>query len=44
LVDGKPVPALTAVDVSLGAGRIGIGSFDEKAEFKNVKIQTSPPR
>ena len=43
-VDGQPVPALTAVDASLGAGKIGIGSFDEKAEFKNVKIQTTPPR
>lgn len=37
-VDGKPVPALHAVDVSLGAGQTGIGSFDETAEFKNVKI------
>jgi hypothetical protein len=37
-VDGKPVPALEGVDLSLGAGKIGIGSFDETAEFKNVKI------
>lgn len=43
-VDGQPVPALTAVDVSLGAGRIGIGSFDEKAEFRNVRISTVAPR
>src|SRR5207249_3569257 len=26
-VDGTPVPALYAVDVSLGAGKVGIGSF-----------------
>jgi hypothetical protein len=37
-VDGQPVPALEAVDVSLGAGRVGIGSFDETAEFRNVRI------
>ncbi|HEX6833229.1 MAG TPA: hypothetical protein VF132_06820 [Rudaea sp.] len=39
-VDGKPVPALHAVDVSLGAGKIGFGSFDETAQFKNVRITT----
>jgi hypothetical protein len=37
-VDGKPVTALRAVDLSLGAGKVGLGSFDETAEFKNVKI------
>jgi hypothetical protein len=37
-VDGRPVPALEAVDRSLGAGRVGIGSFDERAAFKNVRI------
>jgi hypothetical protein len=37
-VDGAPVPALDAVDRSLGAGKAGIGSFDETGEFKNVKI------
>lgn len=37
-VDGKPVPSINAVDFSLGAGKVGIGSFDETAEFKNVKI------
>ena len=40
IVDGKPVPTLHAVDVSLGAGNVGLGSFDETAEFKNVKIAT----
>jgi hypothetical protein len=40
-VDGKPVPALRAVDLSLRAGKIGLGSFDETADFKNVKI-TAP--
>jgi len=37
-VDGHPVPALHAVDLSLGPGKIGVGSFDETGEFKNIKI------
>jgi hypothetical protein len=37
-VDGQLIPALDAVDASLGAGRLGIGSFDETAEFRNVRI------
>ncbi len=37
-VDGRAVPALDAVDLSLGAGRVGIGSFDETGEFRNVRI------
>jgi hypothetical protein len=40
-VDSQPVPAIAAVDVSLGPGKVGIGSFDETAEFKNVKITTA---
>ncbi len=38
LVDGHAVPAISAVDQSLRAGKIGIGSFDETADFKNVLI------
>ena len=37
-VDGQTVPALDAVDRSLGPGKCGFGSFDETGEFKNVKI------
>jgi len=40
VVDGKPVLALRAVDASLGPGKVGLGSFDETAAFKNVKITT----
>lgn len=40
-VDGQPVLAIGAVDLSLGPGKVGIGSFDETAEFKNVKITTA---
>jgi hypothetical protein len=36
-VDGEALPALRAVDMSLAGGKVGIGSFDETAEFKNVK-------
>lgn len=38
LVNGKPNPSLRAIDLSLGAGRVGIGSFFERALFRNVKI------
>jgi hypothetical protein len=41
MVDGKAVPALEAVDRSLGAGRAGLGSFDETAKFKNVTIRST---
>ena len=37
-VDNREVPALKAVDLSLGGGKVGFGSFDETAEYKNVKI------
>ncbi len=37
-VDGQTLPSLKAVDLSLAGGKVGIGSFDETAEFKNVKI------
>ena len=37
-VDGQQIPALHAVDLSLTSGRVGVGSFDEVGDFKNVKI------
>jgi len=37
-VDGRPVPALHAVDLSLGPGNVGLGSFDETGAFKNIRI------
>lgn len=40
-VDGRDLPALRAVDMSLGAGKFGIGSFDETGLFKNLKIATT---
>jgi hypothetical protein len=40
-VDGHAIPALHAVDLSLTTGKLGLGSFDETADFKNVKISGS---
>lgn len=41
-VDGRLVPALHAVDLSLGPGKLGVGSFDETGEFKNIRITATP--
>lgn len=41
-VDNTPVPALHAVDLSLKGGKIGIGSFNETGDFRNVKITGTP--
>jgi hypothetical protein len=38
-VDGETSPSLQGVDLSLGAGRFGIGSFFDMGTFRNVKIQ-----
>ena len=40
MVNGEALPALDAVDKSLGAGRVGIGSFDETGVYKNISIRT----
>lgn len=37
-VDGKTSPSLKAVDLSLGAGKVGLGSFFDLGQFRNVKI------
>lgn len=42
-VNGTAVTALHAIDLSLRGGRVGIGSFDETGEFKNVKITEAAP-
>jgi hypothetical protein len=39
-VSGQAVPALRGVDLSLGAGRVGLGSFNETAQFRNLKIKS----
>jgi hypothetical protein len=37
-VDGQHVPALEAIDRSLGPGKVGFGSFDETAAFRDIRI------
>jgi hypothetical protein len=39
-VDGHAIPALSAVDLSLPTGKVGLGSFDETADFKNVVLSS----
>jgi hypothetical protein len=41
-VNGLPNPSLQAVDLSLGPGRIGIGSFFDTAEFRNLRLNSVP--
>lgn len=38
-VDGETSPSMRAVDLSLGAGRFGIGSFFDMGSFRNLKIR-----
>jgi hypothetical protein len=40
-VDGQTSPSLKAIDLSLGAGRIGIGSFFNTGSFRNFKLTKS---
>ena len=37
-VDGATTPALEANDTTLKTGRVGLGSFDETGQFKNVVV------
>ena len=43
-VNGQQLPSLRGIDLSLGAGRVGIGSFFETALFRNVKISGTPAK
>src|SRR3569833_196399 len=43
-VDGKKIPALHAVDLSLKSGKVGLGSFDEIGDFRNVRISGAAVR
>jgi hypothetical protein len=36
--DGETVPALSATDSTLQTGRVGVGSFDETAEFRALTL------
>ena len=37
-VNGKRNPSLDAVDLSLRWGRVGMGSFNETGDFRNIRI------
>jgi hypothetical protein len=41
-VNGQDFENLHGVDLSLGAGRVGLGSFFETAQFRNVRIHGTP--
>lgn len=36
-------PALQATDTTLASGRVGLGSFDETGQFKNLVIRAAKP-
>lgn len=36
--DDNPTPILSAADTTLAWGRVGVGSFDEIGEFRNVEV------
>lgn len=36
--DDNPTPILSATDTTLAWGRVGVGSFDEIGEFRNVEV------
>lgn len=38
-VDGQTSPSFVACDMSLGAGKVGLGSFFDTGEFRHVVIQ-----
>jgi hypothetical protein len=38
-VNGQKIPSLRAADFSLGAGRVGLGSFFNLAEFRKLRIE-----
>lgn len=42
--DDATEPLLEAVDTTLGAGRIGFGSFDDTGRFTDVKVWAPDPR
>jgi hypothetical protein len=37
--DDDPSPVLSAVDTTLATGRVGVGSFDETAEFRRFEVR-----
>ena len=36
--DEQPTPILSVIDKTLSWGRVGVGSFDETGEFRNIQV------
>lgn len=43
-VDGQTSPSFVACDLSLRSGKVGLGSFFDTGEFRNVRITGTPAR
>jgi hypothetical protein len=43
-VDGTSQPALRATDTSIRAGRVGLGSFDDTGEFRQLSVSGNTVR
>jgi hypothetical protein len=43
-VNGQTSPSMQAVDTSLGAGKVGLGSFFDLGSFRRVRITGEPAR
>jgi hypothetical protein len=41
-LDDQATPILSATDKTLAWGRVGLGSFDETGEFRNVEVTGTP--
>jgi hypothetical protein len=42
--DNAKTPFLSATDTTLASGRVGVGSFDETGEFRNLVVTGRPAR
>jgi hypothetical protein len=38
-LDSLPEPVLSATDHSITSGRVGVGSFDDTGEFRNIQVK-----
>jgi hypothetical protein len=37
--DGSKSAVLSATDTTIKSGRVGVGSFDDTAEFRNIEVR-----
>lgn len=43
-MDDLEKPLMTARDTTYPSGRLGVGTFDDRAEFGRVVIEAAPPQ